>query len=1115
MKNVLFRVFILVPFLININCLFAQRTLVNINESWKFGTASESEVIKVDFDDSGWLTVKLPYTWNGLDGQDGGNNLFRGARWYRKTFMAENAWQGKKVFIKFGSANMKTDVYVNGQRVGTHIGGYAAFIFDITEYLAYGANNTVAVKVDNSSTIDAPPLSGDFSFFGGITRDVELIITDPVFISPLDYASPGVYITPHNISDEKADVNIKVLVGNHDTQENDVEVVAYVKNMDGVKLDSVKTNVVVNPDTIVNTSMDVEIAEPTLWDATLNPYLYSVEINLKVGGVITDNLVQPLGFRTFSVDADTGFVLNGKKYNLHGVCLHEDRPDIGRAISNENRSEDLKILQDLGCTYLRLVHYQHGEFTYDYCDSIGMVLSTEVPLVNLISSSTAFTENSRSQLNELIKQNYNHPSVLFWGMFNEVNFHAGPDPAPLIGELNALAHDLDSTRLTTGAAQHDEADTHWLLDVCGWNKYMGWYDGSFTDYASWADWLHSAHPDAKIGMSEYGAGASIYHHQDVSIRPNPGGSFHPEEYQCDYHEAYYQAMLERPFIWSSAVWVAFDFASDYRAEGDALGINDKGLVTRDRKVKKDAFFYYKANWTTDPFVYITSRRFTQRTSANTKVKIYSNCDSVELNVNNRFFSARTSSNHIFQWNDITLSEGDNTIIAKGFKNGVAFNDTCFWNFKKSANETLLPGDIQINFQPASSVTPEGYLADDGSAFGDRGNGYFYGWTPANTGNTRERSFTSDPVFNTLNHIQKDDISYTWEIAVKNGIYQVSIGSGDPDYTDSYHKILVEGQLVLEGFNTHTSMKVATDTVTVIDGKMTVAPAAGASNAKINLIHITRLDSLSSEQFGIQNGSFELPADDVKFRADGAGGATVFNGNVPGWWADADATDCGRQDSGKPAYDGNYTGYGFNNDGGSIWAVAGTVPENKRKLDLSFYASESWPDGQTGVSIAVKFAVFDSDPSDYTVLETLTKPFDVAATDINGWENFTFSYTLPVSAEGRNLLIGYDLITQNEGDSWFNFDKFTLDASLVTGIDKNTSRTEIVRVFPNPASNLLTVHVENNLLNKYFLYSISGKQMLSGEVRRSTTINVNSISSGIYFIKVENALESRIIKVVIE
>ncbi len=1115
----LFIVFTLLCF--NHQWLLAQRSVVNIDEAWKFGDSSSADVASENFDDSGWENINLPHTWNGIDGQDGGNNLYRGAKWYRKSLLAETAWQGKKVFIRFGAANMKTDVYINGQAIGSHTGGYAAFIFDITDYLNWGVSNTVAVKVDNSYTIDAAPLSGDFSFFGGISRSVELIVTEPVFISPLDYASPGIYITPDNITNTNADVNIKVLVGNHSAEAKDIEVMASIKDADGIEKATVSTTISVDANATVTASLDTKVANPVLWNAKINPYLYKVDITLKTDGTVADVLDQPLGFRTYAVNDDTGFSLNGEAYSLHGVCHHEDRPDIGRAISDAQRKEDLDMLtEDLGCTYLRLVHYQHAEYTYDYCDKNGIVLSTEIPLVNKISSSTAFSDNAKSQLKELIKQNYNHPSILFWGMFNEVNFHEGPDPATLVGELHQLSKELDAHRLTTGAAQNDEADTHWLLDVCGWNKYMGWYDGSFQDFATWADWLRDGHPDTKIALSEYGAGASVKHHQEYSVRPNPAGMFHPEEYQADYHEAYYQAMLQRPYIWSTAVWVAFDFASDYRAEGDALGINDKGLVTRDRQVKKDAYYYYKAHWNDEPFAYITSRRFVERSNQITKVKVYSNCNSVELMVNGQTIGTLESTNHIFTWEDITLAEGENTIQVKGHIGEQTYLDECVWNYTKSPNDALLPGDIQINFQTTNSVTPEGYLADDGSTFADRGNGYSYGWTPENKINTRERNYTADQVFNTFNHIIKDGVNYTWEMAVENGVYKVSVGCGDPDYTDSYHKIMVEGELVLEGFNTSTSMKVATDTVTVLDGRLTVTAASGASNAKLNLVHLTKLEEVALSGLEMINGSFELPAGDIKYRADGAGGASPFNGNVPGWWAESGTTDCGRQNSGKPAYEGKYCAYAFNNDGGSIWALAGIVEEEKRNLSLSYYAWESYPKGQVGVSVVAKFAVYEGDdPSNYTEIETLKQSFDPAQVDANGWEHFIFEYMLPENTIGKKLLIGFDVVTEDAADSWYCFDDFTLNiaASDASSVVEGVSATNHINVYPNPAHDSFTISTQSGNENgTYALYNISGKLLLAGSFSaQNSTVDVSSFHKGVYILKVSDSSGASIKKIVIE
>ncbi len=821
--------------------VLGQRSTISLNSDWKHGEGSEANIISESFDDSSWETVTIPHTWNGLDGQDGGDDYFRGEKWYRKSFTAEKEWTGKKVFLKFGSAFLKTRLFVNGDFVGEHVGGYAAFIFDITEYLNIGQTNTLAVSVNNAISIDAPPLSGDFTMFGGISREVSLLITEPVFISPLDFASPGVYITPHDITNSSAGVKVEVLAGNHQEESVEVEMDVKIYDQNGTMVESDATTKTITSKTIQSEMVELEVSNPSLWKGRVDPYLYQVEVSLSVNGELKDQVIEPLGFRTFNVDADNGFFLNGEPYELHGVCHHEDRKDIGRGISDDQRKEDLDILYDMGCTYLRLTHYQHGAFTYDYCDSIGMVLSTEVPLVNKISSSTFFRENSRSQLKELIKQNYNHPSVMFWGMFNEINFHEGPDPTDLIGDLHELSHQLDPSRLTTGAAQNDEADTHWLLDVMGWNKYLGWYESSYNDFDNWANWLRSRHPTTKISMSEYGVGASINHHEQNPERPDPGGRFHPEEYQNAFHEAYWQVISSEPYMWSSAIWVGFDFASDWRAEGENLGINDKGMITRDRKVKKDAFYFYKANWTTEPFVYITSRRHYQRFSPETGIKVYGNCLYVTGELNGESLGVKQSDNHIFTWEEVSLKPGDNVLKIQGItSNGDFVYDSCVWNFKQRA-DTLLPGDIQINFQTPTSTTPSGYLADTGLEYGDRGNGYSYGWNFDNTANSRERTSTNDPLFNTLNHFQKTATDGIWEIELDNGYYQVSIGAGDPDFVDSNHKLNVENVLFIEGKNTYEAMVRTTDTIQVQDSKLTIESAPGAANPKINVIHIKEVD----------------------------------------------------------------------------------------------------------------------------------------------------------------------------------------------------------------------------------------------------------------------------------
>ncbi|HKJ40568.1 MAG TPA: glycoside hydrolase family 2 TIM barrel-domain containing protein, partial [Sunxiuqinia sp.] len=488
-------------------------------------------------------------------------------------------------------------------------------------------------------------------------------------------------------------------------------------------------------------------------------------------------------------------------------------------------------------------HYQHGQYTYNYCDTSGMILWTEVPVINKVSYSAMFTNSAKTQLRELIKQNYNHPSVFFWGLFNEINFLSGPDPAALIGDLNTIAHQLDSTRLTTAAAMLDDRATHSIPDLIAFNKYIGWYGGNYNDFDSWADNMHKNHLDFKIGLSEYGAGADTADHVENPFPPNTGSFYHPEEYQSNFHERYWKAIKQRPYIWGTALWVGFDFASDGRFEGIAPGINDKGLVTRDRKTKKDAFFFYKANWTTDPFVYISSRRYRERLDSLVEVKVYSNCDSVSIRLNDSLYPILTAVDHIFKWEQGLLKAGKNIIRTVGFKGGGSYRDSCVWYFDPSGmahQDSIMKGDVQINFQPVSSNPPSGYLVDNGLTYGDRGNGYVYGWNADNSGNMRDRQSTSDTIFNTFDHMQKDGPDKIWEMAVSNGTYRVTIGCGDPDYTDSYHVVEVEGKVFVRGTHPAESMLIGTDTVSVNDGKITVRPSLSSVNAKLNFIHLTCL-----------------------------------------------------------------------------------------------------------------------------------------------------------------------------------------------------------------------------------------------------------------------------------
>jgi len=719
-----------------------------INSAWKFNKADVANAQQPGFDNTSWSTIDLPHTWNALDGEDGGT-YYRGIGWYRKhcTIGSENS--GKRVYLFFESVGITADVYCNGVSIGHHDGAYAAFCFDITGAVIFGADNVIAVKANNSSPFVFAPLSGDFTQWGGICRSVHLLITNPVHITPLDYASPGVYLTPTNVSSTSSNLSVKTLIRNAGTTAKDVTVRATIKDANNSTVGTPLTltqNVAAN--TTTNFIQNTTVSNPHLWNGLADPYLYKVLVEVQTDGAVVDSINQPLGFRYYSVNSNTGFFLNGHYLDLRGAAIHEDRDHKGRAISDADRQQDIQIMIEMGCTWIRLAHYQHAEKIYDLADETGLILSTEIPLVNLISATQEFSDNCQSQLKELIRQNYNHPSVFFWGIFNEITLDSnGPNPIALMQKLNTLAKAEDTTRPTTAAS--DSSDTHsiaYITDVLGFNKYFGWYYGAATDFAGWADGIHASRGADEIGVTEYGAGASINHHEENPPEPANAGPWHPEEYQSYYHEFHWKAMEARPFLWCKAIWNGFDFGSDGRWEGDRHGINDKGMVTRDRKVKKDAFYWYKANWSNTPTVYITSRRFTPRSQNPRYVKVYSNCENVELFINGESKGVLTSADHIYQWNSVTLRQGSNEIRAVGRIGTSQYIDVCNWNFgtlpavtiTSPAEGTTLPaGDILIEATASKSgggtiTTVEFY---NGSAYlgADTTAPYSFTWTSVPNG----------------------------------------------------------------------------------------------------------------------------------------------------------------------------------------------------------------------------------------------------------------------------------------------------------------------------------------------------------------------------------------------
>jgi beta-galactosidase len=432
-----------------------------------------------------------------------------------------------------------------------------------------------------------------------------------------------------------------------------------------------------------------------LWNGRLDPYLYRVTAAVYDGGRLVDRVVQPLGLRFFEVDPERGVILNGKPYPLHGVNRHQEVGPRGWAARPADVDADYRFITEMGCTAVRLPHYQHDPYEYGLCDRLGLILWAELAQVDVMGKSPQYAENAKQQLRELIKQNYNHPSIFFWSLWNEVRFKKENQAhdMELTRALNDLAHQLDSSRPTVTASERKPDDPmNWLPDVSSFNKYWGWYYDTPQDWGRKLDEFRAAAPkDQPIGVSEYGAGASVRDHEaNPTTRPRPAAvPFHPEEWQNVVHEAAYGAMKDRRWVWGTFLWCMFDFSSDGRHEGDHLGRNDKGLVTFDRKTRKDAFYYYKANWSDEPFVYITSRRFTPRPTGPAEVKVYSNCDSVELFLGGKALGSRTGTNGVFVWPGVELAAGKNDVRAVGRRGGKTVDDRCTWTASPDASPRLM------------------------------------------------------------------------------------------------------------------------------------------------------------------------------------------------------------------------------------------------------------------------------------------------------------------------------------------------------------------------------------------------------------------------------------------
>ncbi len=601
-----------------------MRNVLNFNASWLFAKQAEMPVaLPAD-----WEQVNVPHCWNAVDGQDGGNDYFRGTCQYAKAFAKADLPTADRYYLEIRGANSSADVTLNGEKLAHHDGGYSTWRVELTANLQ--EENLLVISVDNTANETVYPQMADFTFYGGLYRDVNIICVSQSHFDLSYYGAPGIKVTPV-MDGNNANVEAEVFV----TDAKEGQTIHYAIYDKDEKL--------IAEVTTADTKANFTLENVRKWHGRKDPYLYCCEAELLEGEQVIDSVCTRFGCRSFEIDPNRGFILNGEEYPLRGVSRHQDRWGKGNALSKEDHIEDIDLICEVGCTTIRLAHYQHDQFFYDLCDERGLVIWAEIPYIS--KHMPTGRENTISQMKELVAQNYNHPSIVVWGLSNEISI--GGSTEDLLENhriLNDLCHEMDKTRLTTIAAvSMCKMDDPYLQipDVVSYNHYFGWYGGETSMNGPWFDKFHAMHPNIPIGCSEYGCEALNWHTSD----PRQGD--YTEEYQAYYHEELIKQLFTRQYMWATHVWNMFDFGADARAEGGENGQNHKGLVTFDRKYKKDSFYAYKAWLSDEPFVHLCGKRYVDRVEDVTKVTVYSNQPSVELFANGQSLGVKEAADHFF------------------------------------------------------------------------------------------------------------------------------------------------------------------------------------------------------------------------------------------------------------------------------------------------------------------------------------------------------------------------------------------------------------------------------------------------------------------------------------
>lgn len=819
------RVGALLPFLLACACVAAPdpqasaRTVIALDDGWRFHFEGEASGAAPPLADEEWRPVDLPHSWNALgeyrlDRSDRVDKR-QGVGWYRLALDGARLPRGKRHFLQFDGVGNVADVWVNGVHAGRHAGAFSRFRFDVTDLLDADGANLILVRADNSepapgsSTEHVIPLLGDFFIHGGVYRDVALVSVAPVHIDLLDHGGPGVYARATRIGSDAAEIEVTTRLRNQAAART-LTLSTEIRDAGGRIVANGAADVRIGASSTAEQVQRIALPAPHLWNGRADPYLYSVVVELRDGRAVVDRVVQPLGIRDFRIDADEGFFLNGTHLPLQGVSRHQDWLGKGWAIDRADHERDMALIAEMGANSVRFAHYQHADIWFELADRAGMIVWAELPFVNKpsfgdVEASPELIANARRQMIELIRQNYNHPSVVTWGIGNEVDIdlafgRLGPraDARPLLDMLHRLSKEEDPGRPTVIAdccetTPGDKVDYLPLLaghsDLMGYNRYFGWYYGTVDDLGPHMDMLHASHPDIPISVSEYGAGGALSQHSDNPEGGpiNTSGRPHPEEFQSWWHERSWPQLAERRYLWGNWIWNMFDFSSKIRQEGDATDINDKGLVSFDRAVRKDAFFYYKANWSSDPVVHITSRRYGDRAYPVADVRIYSNAPSVEVSLNGRAIGAAPCAGGICAIEDVALAAGANRIVATADLGGAAVTDSIVWNAPPASEGLAINvGDLA------------GFVASDGRRVGS--DHWFEGGTPKRIGGAAAERIegAGDPRLRTGYR----EGGFGYAIPVPNGRWRVTLLFLEPDEGAAARDfdVLIDGRTLLRAFD---------------------------------------------------------------------------------------------------------------------------------------------------------------------------------------------------------------------------------------------------------------------------------------------------------------------------